>query len=167
MRIEDILSKENILIDIQADTKEDAIWQLAECLYKNGNIADTESFYEDVLEREELGFTGIGCQTAIPHGISSQVTRVMVAIARLKDSVEWTTKQEDIPEEEKEVRLIILFVVPKENDEERERQYIRALKMICGNLAEESKIYYLMHVSDVSGMINVLQKWANGKENKW
>ncbi len=167
MGIESILKKENIQIDIQADSKEDAIKQIVKCLFENGCIDDKQIFYEDVLEREELGFTGIGNEMAIPHGISTQVMRVTLAIARLKSPVIWTTKEEDIPEEEKKVRFIILFAVPKESDEEREHQYIRALKMICGNLADDNKSDYLMHAADASVMMDILQKWTNGKENEW
>lgn len=154
--IEAILSIENIIPGLDADSKEDVLRQMISRLHQNGHIADKEGFYRDVMAREDLGFTGAGNKVAIPHGISEQVARVTVAVAITKNIVKWTTKQDDIPEREKQVKLVVLFAVPKEEDADEENRYMSALKLICKMLANKEKVHNLMQSANASDVISIL-----------
>lgn len=149
-----ILKTENVLLDLEAQSKEEALLQMSGLLCKNGWISDEKVFFREVLERERLGFTGAGNQLAIPHGISGQVKQVAVAIARLKESVVWDTNQEGIAEEAKKVRLIVLFAVPEENPESGET-YIETLKRVCSKLADKSIVEQLMRAEKSSQVADI------------
>ncbi|ABO67205.1 MULTISPECIES: PTS sugar transporter subunit IIA [Geobacillus] len=61
-----ILKKENIVLNAQPKTKEEAIRLAGEVLVKQGYV--DPSYIDAMLEREQLTTTYIGNNVAIPHG---------------------------------------------------------------------------------------------------
>ncbi|KEA52550.1 DNA-binding protein [Mangrovibacter sp. MFB070] len=107
--LSDILSKACVITDMQANSKIDVIEQLTQSLFEQGAIDNKKGFIADVLTREALGSTGFENQIAIPHGKSRWVKETKIAVARLKETVDWETMDSS------DVRLVILFAV-KETD---------------------------------------------------
>ena len=66
MELRKILQEDDILIPMQADSKEEAIRQLAGVLKEHEIVIDLDAFVKDVFLREAEGITGIGdyCNTA-------------------------------------------------------------------------------------------------------
>ena len=75
MRLTEILKPQNILVPMQAKTKNEAIGELVALLAKNGEIQDAKSVLDSVLERETTRTTGIGNGLAIPHGKCSRTNK--------------------------------------------------------------------------------------------
>ncbi len=165
MQPEQVIGTENIILDMEADTKEDVLHQLADLLHRSGKVKNPALFLQDIWEREHLGFTGVGNQIAIPHGISEQVLTMTVAIARTKKTIKWDTWQQAIPPEAKQVKLIVLFAVPNPETEQGGK-YIEALKMICGKLADKSLAAQMMLIRDAAQMMELLgsKKGVNDQE---
>ena len=65
MRLTEILKPQNILVPMQAKTKNEAIGELVSLLAKNGEIQDAKAVLDSVLEREMTRTTGIGNGLAI------------------------------------------------------------------------------------------------------
>jgi len=80
-RLIDFIHEENIVTDFYAETKEDAIRQLADLMIRSHGLQiDREDFVLDVLQRESLMSTCIGRGLAVPHGGidgESQIVGVM------------------------------------------------------------------------------------------
>ena len=74
MNIKGIIKKENILLNINANSKREAFDALAESLKETGIVTNKELFISDVLKREDECSTGIGFGIAIPHAKSKYVT---------------------------------------------------------------------------------------------
>ena len=89
--LSDFISSKNIVMDLNAKTKDEAIKQLSLILKKNGNVSDSDAFYKDVLKRESMTTTGIGNNIAIPHGKSSFVTDTTMLFAKNKVPLEWNS----------------------------------------------------------------------------
>jgi PTS system, fructose subfamily, IIA component len=87
--LKDKIPKENIIIDLEATNKEEAIEKIAYKLYENKIIDDVKLFVQDVFDREAQGTTGFGQGVSIPHGKSKSVLLSSVAIAKLKQPLEW------------------------------------------------------------------------------
>ena len=81
MELRKILQEDDILIPMQADSKEEAIRQLAEMLKAHEVVMDMDAFMSDVFLREAEGITGIGDYIAIPHG-KSKKTELRLAYCR-------------------------------------------------------------------------------------
>ncbi|HAU5703494.1 TPA: PTS sugar transporter subunit IIA [Citrobacter freundii] len=107
--ISDLLSKACVITEMQANSKIDVIEQLTQSLCDEGIITNKQGFITDVLARESLGSTGFENQIAIPHGKSRWVSETRIAVAKLKDNIDWETMDSS------DVKLVILFAV-KEAD---------------------------------------------------
>jgi fructose-specific phosphotransferase system IIA component len=89
MRLTDILKPQNILIPMQAKTKNDAIGELVSLLASNGEIQDGKAVLDAVLERETTRTTGIGNGLAIPHGKCAGTTQLVMAIGKLAAPIDF------------------------------------------------------------------------------
>ena len=89
MSIRNIVSNDCINLDIKSTTKKEILEYMIEMLYTKGVVSDKNKFYEDVCLRENEGCTAIGNYIAIPHGNSTYVTKLSIAIGRTNSDVYW------------------------------------------------------------------------------
>ena len=134
MNLLDILDLDLIDLDMDATDKDGVLKQLSSMLYKKGNIKDLDKFLEAVYERESIGETGLG-GIAIPHGLTDQVNKASVAIAKVKNPVEWESL-DDQP-----VRLIFLLAAPTN---ELEKTHLQMLAQLASVLAYKEHVDALM-----------------------
>ncbi|MGE7603704.1 PTS fructose transporter subunit IIABC [Peribacillus sp. NPDC097675] len=73
MKITDLLKLDTIIIDLQSETKQSVIDELAGKLAQSGRLYDEADFKSAILKREEQSTTGIGEGIAIPHAKTSAV----------------------------------------------------------------------------------------------
>ncbi|NLW86618.1 MAG: PTS sugar transporter subunit IIA [Planctomycetes bacterium] len=106
MRLTDIISIDKIKIPLGAGTKQQAIEELVDLLVSTGDVSDKNSALGAVLEREKTRTTGIGNGLAIPHGKSTAVGKLVMAIGRPSQEIDFESV------DEKPVRLIILLLSP-------------------------------------------------------
>jgi PTS system nitrogen regulatory IIA component len=88
MKISDLLSPNDVMIDVRASNKRQLLQELA------AKAADSiglrvDQVAPDLLKREELGSTGIGRGVAIPHARLPDVQRPYGLLARLKAPIEF------------------------------------------------------------------------------
>ncbi|MDQ1316936.1 MAG: nitrogen system component [Candidatus Poribacteria bacterium] len=107
MKLMDFLISEAIEPNMKSMNKTDAIKELAAMLKTTGTIADDEIVARVVLEREELGSTGIGEGIAVPHGKSDVVDNVVAVFGRSEKGIDFKSEVDNIP-----VRLVFLLVAP-------------------------------------------------------
>ncbi len=58
MRITDLLSKNSISLDLQANNKMAAIDELVDLVNASGNLSDKEEYKKGIIAREEQSTTG-------------------------------------------------------------------------------------------------------------
>jgi len=106
MKLMDFLIPDAIEPNMKSTTKSEAIKELVALLKKSGTIAEEDSVARVVLEREELGTTGIGEGIAVPHGKSHVVDRLVAAFGRSEKGIDF----ESI--DNQPVHLLFLLVAP-------------------------------------------------------
>ncbi len=89
MKITDILTKDQILLNINLSTKEEAINTLVLEAEKSGNLVNTSAVLSAILERENIMSTGIGNGFALPHCKTSGISQTMGVVALLKTPLEF------------------------------------------------------------------------------
>lgn len=89
MKITDILSEEAISPSLRARDKHGVIKEMSELLVNCIGVSDKERLAEVIMEREQLGSTGIGFNIAIPHAKVQEVNGVVAALGRSKDGVDF------------------------------------------------------------------------------
>ena len=128
MMVSDVLKSDRIALHLKSDTKESALKELTELLYKSGALTDKDAFLNDVLTRESISTTGIGNGIAIPHGKSANVLETTVAIGRCEKELEWESV------DDKPVNFIVLLAV---NENDRTGVRVKLLSQMARKLASE------------------------------
>lgn len=128
MTVSDVLKSDRIALHLKSDTKESALKELTELLYKSGALTDKDAFLNDVLTRESISTTGIGNGIAIPHGKSANVLETTVAIGRCEKQLEWESV------DDKPVNFIVLLAV---NENDRTGVHVKLLSQMARKLASE------------------------------
>jgi len=107
-----LISPELVLMDIEADSDQEAIDIVARHLYDQGMVK--ESYIEAVKAREKVFCTGLGFEEmgiAIPHTDSIHVNRQAIAIGVLKKPVKFCHM--GMPEVPVEVELMFVMAIEK------------------------------------------------------
>ncbi|MGX4687105.1 PTS fructose transporter subunit IIABC [Vagococcus sp. JNUCC 83] len=89
MKINDLLVKECMILDLKATDKKSAITEMVNKLYETGRIDNKEVFEEGILAREAQTTTGLGDGIAMPHAKNSAVVKPTVLFARSKDGLDY------------------------------------------------------------------------------
>ena len=89
MKIQDLLRKDVMLLDLQATEKTAVIEEMIKSLVDNGYVTDFETFKEGILAREALTSTGLGDGIAMPHSKNSAVKEATVLFAKSNKGVDY------------------------------------------------------------------------------
>ena len=88
MKISDTLSIDSILLSVKAKNKRQLLQEISEFAARIINISD-RTIFETVLERENLGSTGFGNGTALPHGRLSDINKVYGFFIKLDTPIDF------------------------------------------------------------------------------
>jgi len=89
MKIQDLLRKDVMLLDLQATEKTAVIDEMIKSLTDHGYVTDFETFKEGILAREALTSTGLGDGIAMPHSKNAAVKEATVLFAKSNKGVDY------------------------------------------------------------------------------
>lgn len=139
----------NAAVSIHQKNKESVLKELIAITAENSSSPfKVEEVYKEVLEREELSTTGFGEGFAIPHGKSSDLSKPLVAVLKLTESVEWDSMDDE------QVDTVILLIVPKENGES---QHLKLLSTLSYNLMDKDVQLSLKEAKTDEGLYETVQ----------
>jgi PTS system nitrogen regulatory IIA component len=148
MKLMDFLVPDAIKPDMESTDKIDAIKELVALLKQAGAIADEDTVARVILEREELGTTGIGEGIAVPHGKSNSVGKLIAAFGRSKKGIDF----ESI--DNQPVKLIFLLVAPSDSA----GPHLMALARISRLLKNRDFREELMEAEDKSEILKICER---------
>ena len=145
MEINELISAESVIPNLRASSKKQALQDLAR------RAADITGLHEraifDVLmERERLGTTGVGNGIAIPHGKMANLDRLYGLFARLENSVDFQSI------DEQPVDLIFLLLAP----ESAGADHLKALARVSRLLRDGSVCEKLRGTNDAEALFALL-----------
>lgn len=120
LTVNEILDPQCVVVPLQAKTKREAIDQLVDSMVAAGRITDADAVKKAVWDRELQRSTGIGEGLAIPHGKTSAAPKLILAVGRLAEPIDYDSI------DRKPVKLVVLLVSPPEKTSE----HIQALGRI-------------------------------------
>ena len=88
MRISQLLHKESIIANLKSSDKKGAIDELATAISQTTK-ASAKEIATVLMEREQLGSTGIGGGIAIPHGKLDSVGSIIVGFGFSRQGIEY------------------------------------------------------------------------------
>lgn len=89
MKIQDVLRKEVMLLDLQATSKEAVIDEMITSLVDKGVVTDFDTFKTGIMNREAQTTTGLGDGIAMPHSKNAAVKEATVLFAKSNKGVDY------------------------------------------------------------------------------
>ncbi|MBF6976317.1 PTS sugar transporter subunit IIA [Streptococcus macedonicus] len=89
MKIQDLLRKDVMILDLKATSKEAAIDEMITSLVEHGVVTDFDAFKQGIMNREAQTSTGLGDGIAIPHCKNAAVKEATVLFAKSAAGVDY------------------------------------------------------------------------------
>ncbi|MBV1906769.1 MAG: PTS sugar transporter subunit IIA [Pseudomonadales bacterium] len=119
-------------------SKKGALQRAAETLADRFPVIDPRELFDQLMERENLGSTGLGEGVAIPHCRISQIDQVAGAFIRLQSPIEFEAP-DDMP-----IDLMFVLIVP----ETAEASHLEMLSIIATVFSNSEHRTLLRDTSD-------------------
>ncbi|HXE41735.1 MAG TPA: PTS sugar transporter subunit IIA [Candidatus Baltobacteraceae bacterium] len=150
MDLADILGKEQIIPDLRATNRWEAIDELIGNLVATGKIqaGDREAVTAAVKKRETSMSTGIGFGIGIPHASTDLIFEVVGALGRSRTGVNFEAL------DNQPVKLVMLFLVPQGQFQ----KHLHTLANIAKLLHKAEFRQSLEQASDGEAMINIIKE---------
>lgn len=126
MRLSEIMSANSVVLSLKSNNKRQLLQELAQKASEITGIND-RTIFDTILERENLGSTGFGGGTALPHGRLSELDKVCGLFVRLNSPVDFDSI------DNKPVDLVFLLLSPESNGAD----HLTALAQISRILKDE------------------------------
>lgn len=132
---------------LETSTRDETIKALVHLCHINGKIADEETFYQKIQEREQIVSTGIGMSVAIPHAKLAGFDQFFIAVGHLKKGVEWNSI------DGQPVRLIFMIGGP----DDKQTEYLRILSTLTALIKDEELRKKMLTANSPKAMISLLK----------
>jgi len=108
MKIDGLLQPEDIIPSLAAETKEEALLELAAKVAERHPRLDRTDIFRVLQDREKLGSTGVGDGVAIPHGKLKRAGDLVLVFGRSKTGVNFDALDGH------KVHIFFLLIAPEE-----------------------------------------------------
>ncbi len=108
MKITEFLDKKGIKIGVESTEKEDVLKEMVDVLANVKDLGDKKGIVKALIDRENLGSTGIGQGIAIPHGKTDRVDGLVAVLGISQKGVNFEALDGEL------VYILFLLVAPKE-----------------------------------------------------
>jgi len=142
--IADLLSHEDIILDLEADNKNQAFDTIADFLGRSHGL-DAAEVGLGLIEREALGSTGLGRGVAIPHARVKGLKQAVAVYARLGSPIAF-----DAPDA-KPVSDMLVLLVPEQPNDEHLKVLALVAEMFCDTSFRET-LRSLVDPGDIHGL---------------
>jgi PTS system nitrogen regulatory IIA component len=102
------MDNDHILVEINPLNKRQLLQKLSEEAAKFSNI-DERIIFDALLERENLGSTGFGNGTAVPHARIAKLDKTIILFAKLEEAIDFESV------DNKPIDLAFLLLSPENN----------------------------------------------------
>lgn len=154
MNLADILSHEQILPDLRATNRWEAIDELIENLVQTGKIkAENRDAIAAVVKKRETSMsTGIGFGIGIPHASTDLISEVVGAFGRSRTGVNFDAL------DNQPVNLVMLFLVPQGQFQ----KHLHTLANIAKLLHNKEFRQALEQAPDADTMVKIIKEHSAG-----
>lgn len=150
MKLGDIIPEGGILDDLKSVSKEDVIKEMVQALVKVGRIdeATSKKVVKALMDREELGSTGIGAGVAVPHAKHDSITNLVGAFGRSKKGISFDALDGE------PVHVLFLLLSSKSES----GAHLEALAYISRLVRDDKYVKFLRETKDVSALRALIQE---------
>ena len=146
-----ILPFENIVLDLEASSKQQVFEQAGLIFENNGGLSGA-IVTTNLLERESMGSTGLGYGVAVPHGRIEGLKTPDAAFVRLSSPVTF-----DAPDG-KPVNLLFFLLIPQNVTQ----QHLEILSEIAAMFSDSQCRLALATETDKDRIYRIITNWKPG-----
>ena len=143
------VSEENILLNQQATTKEEALRTISDTAARIGVADDADAVYAAFLAREEIDKTGMVDGFAVPHCKTDAVKSAAVIIFKNAQPVEWPSL------DDKPVDIAMALLIPDSEDGTTHLRLLSKAAMLLMDDNFKSKLRESDDAADLAATLNV------------
>lgn len=151
-----LFTKDLILLDYEANSKEEVLKHMTNILEEKGYVKDT--FYENLIKREGVYPTGLKAndiEIAIPHTDSIHVKKGAIFFARLKNPVIF--KEMGTGENDVNVKLIFMLLI------NNPKTQVNTLSNLMGIFSQKERLEILNTSNNLDEIYKNLSELINQK----
>ena len=154
MELADFLTKEQVVTDLKATDRWEAIEELIDLLVANGQVDSDhrEAVVSVVKKRETSMSTGIGFGIGIPHASTDLIANVTGAFGRSRSGVDFDAL------DNQPVNLVMLFLVPQGQFQ----KHLHTLAKIAKMLHKKEFRKSLEDAEDAAEMYQIIRSSQEG-----
>ena len=148
VKITDYMSEELILLNLKAKNKDEALKELSALIGKSEKIEKKDVIYKALLERENLGSTGIGKGVAIPHAKTDAAESLTIAFGISKEGVDFKSLDQE------KVKIFFVFASPFKDSQ----IYLKVLARISRLIRDENFREKLLNCGNAKEVLECIDK---------
>jgi len=131
------LGDQCIILEMESASKADALHELAAAVDSSCDAVDQQTLIQVLLEREQVGSTGVGNGVAIPHAKVPGLDKIILCFGRSSNGISFDAV------DNRPVHLFVQILSPMGMAEE----YLQTLATVSRLLKEEENRRLLMEAS--------------------
>ncbi|TSB47396.1 PTS fructose transporter subunit IIABC [Alkalicoccobacillus porphyridii] len=144
MELIDILTKDQIILNLKGTNQDDVINELVDKLAENNLTSDPVSFKKAIYKRENEISTAVGYGVAIPHAKSKSVTKPTILMGRTLHGVDYGGQH---------TNLIFMIAAPENASDE----HLSLLSKLSTFLMSETFRAKLLVATSVDDVVNAIE----------
>lgn len=148
VKITDYMSEELILLNLKAKNKDEALKELSALIGKSEKIEKKDVIYKALLERENLGSTGIGKGVAIPHAKTDVAESLTIAFGISEEGVDFKSLDQE------KVKIFFVFASPFKDSQ----IYLKVLARISRLIRDENFREKLLNCENAKEVLECIDK---------
>lgn len=145
IRIRGTLLPENVLLDIEAKSVDEAVREVTESLRRDNRVSNWQEFLRNLRARDATGKTNLGFGIMLPHVRTSAVNNMVMAFGR-------TAKP--LYDGELPTQFVVLVGIPRTMDSE----YLRLLGNIMRVFRDEQLRNKLLDAQTPAEVIQIFER---------
>ena len=148
MRIMDFLNKKAVVADLKSKEKKDIIEELLDALIEGGSLkkSQKQAAAQSLMNREELGSTGIGQGIGVPHSKLSDLKELIGAFGLSRKGVDFESLDGEL------VYIFFLILAP----EESAGPHLKALARLSRLLKDKFFRDMLKNAKDAKEIVKII-----------
>ena len=155
MKFADFICDKAVIPRLTSEDKPSVINEMVDSLAKAGGISEgnREAIVAAIMNREELGSTGIGRGIAVPHTKHESVDKLVGTVAISEEGVDFNSLDGE------KVNLLFLLISPPD----RPKDHLRALENISRQLRDDTFCRFLKQAKNVEDIQQLLEEADNNQ----
>ena len=134
---------------IDANERDQVLVTLVDLLNDAGLLQDKQLFFDAIIEREKIVSTAVGMGVAIPHAKLPSYDDFFIAVAILKQGVEWQS-MDGAP-----VRIVFMIGGP----DDKQTEYLQILSAITMAVRDEERRKQLLAAPSTEAFIELFTEY--------